>query len=1136
MFSKIKSAIDRSIAEEQARQKALAEQRSHANPSPPAGSQRARSVSTTRRKARKPGQDVSNGDMAANPDPAIFEAAFVLDDEDADSAATAQVAPHETEMKEGVVDSEMSNSATENSNATGQTGTQADEKLRDVPSAAPAELPPHIRARLRKLEKLESTYPELLRSYRIAHGRATLIEPFERALRENTPLTTIKDPIALVEYLNQLNLKGDMVMGELKRVSAEKDSFKKKSEDANKELSALKEKMASLEASQAEASLAENEDKEESVLGETKGEESKQATLPSASKSPVSSIFGVFSPKQKPVPDEETKDRSEEMFSYDDEIPQLQAEIASKSEEIVKLKSEVSLLKEELAVAGENSGGLVESLEKATRELGEIRDKVAIQDLIQTQLDARNSQIKLLTEKFEQTQSQLRDLEANLEDEKLKTASATRERESKLEASNSKNTQLDAELKKLIEVKSQLETKIRELESEIKSLKMSKSESEKKVEQLSTQIQSAGQPASASTAGALEIPVATPGAGGPRKKNNKKKKKGGASSGAMSVTASEASESAQPSPLDSPDMEALKAEVARLNDEIADRDTRIERLSKQKKTEEDLREEIETIQEDLVNIGQDHVEAKEKVKSLESEKAALLARIAELEKQIAAFTSSTEATSTLRTDFDSMKAEFDDLKIKSHTLQSDLGAAHQLAQSRYKDLTDLREILTKVQPELKSLRQDSSVLKTTKEELASKQTELRALEKREKELKVEVSKAQRLASDRESEIRLLNDRLAAEKASRARLEDEKRVAGRDYRRAEVEKIELSARVEKTGRELESVQSELFTLRPKIKQLEDEVAKLKKENESIREEAELKAQQYNSAQGLLSSMRDQTAELSVRLKEAQDRAESLEEELAEVQKHLSERTREGEKMRRMLADVDERADAKVREMRARMEAAVEERDRIEDESSTLGRRRVRESEELKSKVRELEREVRTLSSQKDDLEAREKEWRRRREELEQIEEKAAAEVDDMRVTVTNLRSALDASEQQVRDTEKQRADLRKLLDETRGRYEKENKELKSIQARFSIGSSPNVASSGRSSIDSTRSGLNGAASTSGSTSPDTMYLKTILLQFLEVKDEKVRSQLVPVLGKLLRFDRNDEQKWIAAVQHLSRPGR
>ena len=90
------------------------------------------------------------------------------------------------------------------------------------------ELPTDVRVKLRKLEKLESRYHELLRSYRIAHARVQSIEPFETSLRENTPLTSISDPNALVEYLNQVNLKGDMVLDELKRVSSERDEYQRK--------------------------------------------------------------------------------------------------------------------------------------------------------------------------------------------------------------------------------------------------------------------------------------------------------------------------------------------------------------------------------------------------------------------------------------------------------------------------------------------------------------------------------------------------------------------------------------------------------------------------------------------------------------------------------------------------------------------------------------------------------------------------------------------------------------------------------------------------------------------------------------------------------------------------------------------
>ena len=49
------------------------------------------------------------------------------------------------------------------------------------------------------------------------------------------------------------------------------------------------------------------------------------------------------------------------------------------------------------------------------------------------------------------------------------------------------------------------------------------------------------------------------------------------------------------------------------------------------------------------------------------------------------------------------------------------------------------------------------------------------------------------------------------------------------------------------------------------------------------------------------------------------------------------------------------------------------------------------------------------------------------------------------------------------------------------------------------------------------------SSNGQTPPtpiDYVYLKNVLLQFLEQKDKKHQMQLIPVLGMLLHFDRYD----------------
>jgi len=82
-----------------------------------------------------------------------------------------------------------------------------------------------------------------------------------------------------------------------------------------------------------------------------------------------------------------------------------------------------------------------------------------------------------------------------------------------------------------------------------------------------------------------------------------------------------------------------------------------------------------------------------------------------------------------------------------------------------------------------------------------------------------------------------------------------------------------------------------------------------------------------------------------------------------------------------------------------------------------------------------------------------------------------------------------------------------------------------------------AQSSRSSIDSTRIQSPASRSRQPSLAPtgdgskrdiDYVYLKNVLLQFLEQKDKKHQMQLVPVLGMLLHFDRSDEQKWMSAI--------
>ena len=182
-MKRIKGAIDRQIAEEQSKQKATVPGQSSASTS---GSTRrsrsssgAKTQSPARRPRKKPADDVnatSNGEgPAANPDPAVFEAAFVIDDTDETAtpsrAATPSLAdkelPAHYKGTEKVSDNTASASsagdgaATQNDSGE-RAGSEKGEMVQPtkLSNAAPAtEIPIEVRARLRKLDKLEKTYP-----------------------------------------------------------------------------------------------------------------------------------------------------------------------------------------------------------------------------------------------------------------------------------------------------------------------------------------------------------------------------------------------------------------------------------------------------------------------------------------------------------------------------------------------------------------------------------------------------------------------------------------------------------------------------------------------------------------------------------------------------------------------------------------------------------------------------------------------------------------------------------------------------------------------------------------------------------------------------------------------------------------
>ncbi|CEJ61619.1 hypothetical protein PMG11_10149 [Penicillium brasilianum] len=1178
MFQRLRDAIDSRIAEEQARQKSAQDNISRSNSArrPPNSNLSPGQRSRPRR---------NTGTPVRGPDPKEFEAEFTIgDDEDSSRSATPRLetpddaaeeaTPAETERNEDVDKSETKAPAADPS---GKETTSA-EKV-SANQTTPSELPAEVRGKLRRLDKLETRYHELLKAYRAAHSRVLSIEPFEAALRENTPLTSIAEPKAFTEYLNQMSLKSDMVIDELKRVTTDRDDYKKKLEEAQKATKAAHDELTGLK-----------KEKEES------------------------------SKEVKKLP-EQKEEASEEFFSFDNEVPRLEGELKEKQEEVDTLKTEVDKLKNDLSVARESTEGMVQSLETSTRELVELRDTKDKLDIeIKTLKISKETDVTELNAKLADTESSLERVSAEAESlktelkeksqeiEKLQAEAAQAEKAEEPEVDPKLLDQLDeakkakdASEKKLGVVQGLVDTfksQLKEAESQVSDLKKEidqKSEDSSNLQKIvdfvdegltgnmawksAKESVAAGKKAdfeeirksftpaekaaeSTASTPAVEAetqPAVSGGAGGGAggKKKNKKKKKGGKAAEEASkpeeTPATEQSTKEMPAPevsFSSGALEELKQKIESLTQQLSEKEAAIDRLSAKLKGGEDLKEEIESLRDDLVNVGQEHVEAKDKIKELSAEKSALQETIGKLEKELAEVrTSNASSSADSEKMHKELKDEFERLKTQSASLETDLSAAQQLAATRFKDLTDLRETLQKIQPELRNLRAESSELKTIKETLASKNGELRNLESKCDDLRAELKTAKTRVSERDSEVSTLNKKIRQETDSRLKAEEQLTVAQSDLRSAEARKQDAINAKDKTAGDLSKAQDGLKSSRVKIRETEEQISQLSKEVDGLKEEIQLKTAQHASAQSLMGSMRDQTAEVAMQMKEVKERCDSLEEELADAHRLLNERTREGETMRRLINDIESRAEAKVRDFKERMEAAVEERDRAEDEASSQGRRRAREMEELKAKVREAERALRTAEEDRENLEQSQKDWRRRRDELESQSERSTEELAEIRQAMSSLREQLDESEKQVRDLEKEKAELRRSVEETSNRLEKLRRSHKTLGEDVRLRGLESGRQSSRSSMDSgsrrpsgvlsppppqdrstssRRSETPSGTGAGPSGSIDYMYLKNVLLQFMEQKDKSYQKQLIPVLGMLLHFDRTDEQKWMSAI--------
>lgn len=893
-----------------------------------------------------------------------------------------------------------------------------------------------------------------------------------------------------------------MVVDELKRVSNERDDLKQKLSDAEKSSKDAWDEVTSLrntkdshgktdEVGRADVARPDNDGEAEDVNVEDPLGASNKSS-PDAIKPPPPSTRGLslLSPKSKPTEPPKVRQGSEDLFSYDDEIPRLETELKDRQSKIEGLETEVKTLKGDLVVTRESTQSMVQSLEEATRELNSLREskdrsgeeKFKLERSLRQlrdELQAAKDRLQVLQREHDSYEStRISELEADLRSAKeqlnsvesvgkedtdartqikdLEAAITNLEREISDQRINS--GQSEKKIETLSKIIATLRSQLKEVEDENQDLKAQISKASAMVRDklggLEAQTSAANPEEPQDTAGdglqsTKNEPAHTQEASSTSKKKAKKKKKAAKSSAGnendSQVTPTiehDTKVSETKEPLESNTVSRLQEELRHLQDLLIEKDAAIERMHGKLKDQDGLREEIDTLRDDLVNVGQEHVETKDKVKELVVEKVALETKVADLERELSELQNvhqSGVAGSEQR--HSDLAAQFEGLKVKTTTLQTDLSATQQLASSRFKDLNELRNVLQKAQPEINALKSEAAEVKSVKEALTRKDAEFKRLDSRHEEMRSEVAGLKRTIADRESEIESINQKIAQESSGRLKAEEASSKRTQEVQRLEIEKQSATESLDRLTRGLAKSQEELLSSKSRLKDIELQLSKVKNDNEGLKEELDLKTAQYASAQSLMASMRDQTTEMAMQTREARERCESLDEEVAEAHRLLGERSREGETMRRLLADVESRTDARTREMKERMDAAIEERDRAEDEASTAGRRKARELEDLRNRCRDMERSMKRAEEDKEELETAQRDWKRRREELEHRASQSTREAEEVRRAMGDLRDALDESEKQARELEKQKAELRRSVEESQHRLEKLQKSNK-----------------------------------------------------------------------------------------------
>ncbi|CAB5204364.1 unnamed protein product [Rhizophagus irregularis] len=988
-----------------------------------------------------------------------------------------------------------------------------------------------IKEKLVKLKKYETKFPEILRLYKKLLNEKKAIET---VLRENTHLDGLSDVESFEAHLRNLNIKNEMSMEEIKRLTQIQDESKKQIEEIKeahnmqsksqtdlienlqekfkeqeKEVVELRKQL--LEKSSPPSTLQEinnhkdditnldkpSENENENSLDEVAIEAlSPPSSIDSQTLKNVEEINSIRSQYETKIVSlqKQLDDIKPTNSSLNLKIEELNNELSNFHKKVENLESSNLELKRKLEDSSNNLNESIKKLDLYNQKIQELESDKSLLKENETKLSNEISQLcekietltntqinneKNLRIEFEQKITQLKNNSSAKKSSLEKTIEElNKENENALNDAIAENEALDIEA---------WETERHQLEAQIKLL-------QQEIEQLKQENVPSSKPSSPPTGiiqerDALQIQVEE------------------MRSALSSLTQNNNVDENQPdkAPIESDsvteEIHELKNELNTVRKQVDEQQTKIQESEEQITTlknnvsEKDeqlstVRSQLDSTKESIVKLEQTineyqrdnllkerdelkltHVEINKQNDSLKSDLTSTRGKLTELENQIG-----------------ELMKERDDLNSSKKDLIKDLEIVQKKANDSRARMDDEMEAL--------------HVAKTDAlEKLSDVESRLKSLTQRERELQESFNEAKSTVQKRDNELDNLKKQQADDEEKRKQSLNLLKKTQQKINTLEKEKKDLSEEVERlqdTARTAEqSANKELTAKSTQISQLEALNEKLTAEKEGLFDQLQMKEAEFESSQSLMENSQHQKSReneaLTIRVEELDkgttERVDSLRKQ---VETHKQVKEKAEFELREVKRTIDDRIQEMVNKLSVKDQEVKRLETKLEEKDNSIKLVK-EENQSLKQQMLDIEAKMNKLNAEVANADEKSANYHELEHSKERIKEEYEKMLEESRLRESTFRTMNKTLQEEVRK-------LQKMVDR-------------------SAPNSPQPISPGysRNPLTPTSSIINNPMD------DDTriLYIRDVVLKFLEYKDR--RKFLLPVLTTVLQMSDKEKTK-------------